>query len=241
MVDTTIILLHLRSSDDVILRMKTLIQKKSLAEEVASKIQEQITLGHYKINEKLPIEAELMKSFGVGRSSIREAMKLLANSGFLRIQQGVGTFVERLTSTREPMDQRIMRANVQDLDEVRQILEMKIAEKAAINRTDDDIVAMKEHLLNRMIAAKEGNLEECVEADIQFHIAIAKASKNEILADLYKSASVHLKKGFLHLYGDTKIFQETSAVHQQLLENIIAQDPKKAWNTVAKIIGHINY
>ncbi|MDL2142613.1 MULTISPECIES: FadR/GntR family transcriptional regulator [Flavobacterium] len=241
MVDTTIILLHLRSSDDVILRMKTLIQKKSLAEEVASKIQEQITLGHYKINEKLPIEAELMKSFGVGRSSIREAMKLLANSGFLRIQQGVGTFVERLTSTREPMDQRIMRANVQDLDEVRQILEMKIAEKAAINRTDDDIAAMKEHLLNRMIAAKEGNLEECVEADIQFHIAIAKASKNEILADLYKSASVHLKKGFLHLYGDTKIFQETSAVHQQLLENIIAQDPKKAWNTVAKIIGHINY
>jgi DNA-binding FadR family transcriptional regulator len=180
MVDTTIILLHLRSSDDVILRMKTLIQKKSLAEEVASKIQEQITLGHYKINEKLPIEAELMKSFGVGRSSIREAMKLLANSGFLRIQQGVGTFVERLTSTREPMDQRIMRANVQDLDEVRQILEMKIAEKAAINRTDDDITAMKEHLLNRMIAAKEGNLEECVEADIQFHIAIAKASKNEI-------------------------------------------------------------
>ncbi|WP_374173037.1 FadR/GntR family transcriptional regulator [Flavobacterium tructae] len=241
MVDTTIILLLLRTSDDVILRMKTLIQKKSLAEEVASKIQEQITLGHYKINEKLPIEAELMKSFGVGRSSIREAMKLLANSGFLRIQQGVGTFVERLTSTREPMDQRIMRANVQDLDEVRQILEMKIAEKAAINRTDDDIAAMKGHLLNRMIAAKEGNLEECVEADIQFHIAIAKASKNEILADLYKSASVHLKKGFLHLYGDTKIFQETSAVHQQLLENIIAQDPKKAWNTVAKIIGHINY
>lgn len=221
--------------------MKTLIQKKSLAQEVATKIEEQINLGHYKVNEKLPIEAELMKSFGVGRSTVREAMKILANSGLLRIQQGLGTFVESLNSTREPMNQRLMRANVQDLDEVRQLLEMKIAEKAAINRTEDDITAMKEHLENRMIAANEGKLEECVEADIQFHIAIATASKNEILADLYKSVSVYLKKGFLHLYEETKIFQDTCAIHEQLLESIIAKDSKKAWNTVAKIIGHINY
>ncbi|OMQ10345.1 FadR/GntR family transcriptional regulator [[Flexibacter] sp. ATCC 35103] len=218
-----------------------LINKKSLAEEVASKLQEQISLGHYKLNEKLPIEAELMKSFGVGRSSIREAMKLLANSGLLRIQQGVGTFVQEVRTTREPMDQRLMRANVQDLDEVRQLLELKIAEKAAINRSEDDIMAMKMHLQNRMIAANRGLLEECIEADIQFHIAIAEASKNEILADLYKSASIHLKKGFLHLYPDTKIFQDTYAIHEQLLKSIIAQDSKKAWNTVAKIIGHINY
>lgn len=221
--------------------MKTLITKKSLAEEVAAKLQEQIELGHYRVNEKLPIESELMKSFGVGRSSIREAMKLLANSGLLRVQQGVGTFVKQITSNHEPMEKRLMRANVQDLDEVRQLLELKIAEKAAINRSEEDITEMKKHLANRMIEANRGNLEECVEADIQFHIAIAKASKNEILAELYQSASVHLKRGFLQLYPDTKIFQDTYAIHEQLLESIIDQDSKKAWNTVAKIIGHINY
>ena len=218
----------------------TLINKKSLAEEVASKLQEQISLGQYKINEKLPIEAELMKSFGVGRSSIREAMKLLANSGLLRIQQGVGTFVQEVTGTQEPMDQRLKRASLKDLDEVRQLLELKIAEKAAINRTDDDIVAMKQHLANRMKTANEGLLEECVEADIQFHIAIAEASKNEILADLYKSVSKHLKKEFLKLYPDTEVFKETYIIHEQLLKNIIAKDPKKTWNTVAKIIGDTN-
>lgn len=218
-----------------------LINKKSLAEEVASKLQEQISLGQYKINEKLPIEAELMKSFGVGRSSIREAMKLLANSGLLRIQQGVGTFVQEVTGTQEPMDQRLKRASLKDLDEVRQLLELKIAEKAAINRTDDDIVAMKQHLANRMKTANEGLLEECVEADIQFHIAIAEASKNEILADLYKSVSKHLKKEFLKLYPDTEVFKETYIIHEQLLKNIIAKDPKKTWNTVAKIIGETNY
>ncbi|WP_184544685.1 FadR/GntR family transcriptional regulator [Mucilaginibacter sp. FT3.2] len=219
--------------------MNTLINKKSLAQEVAAKLQEQISLGQYKINEKLPTEPELMKNFGVGRSSVREAIKLLANSGLLRVQQGVGTFVEQVTGSREPMDQRLKRASTQDLDEVRQLLEMKIAEKAALNRTEKDIINIKTHLLARQTTANQGLIEECIEADIQFHIAIAEASKNEILADMYRATSIHLKKWFLHIYPDTGIFIQTFALHNQLLNNIIAGDAKKAWNTAAKIIGHI--
>ncbi|MFZ0596527.1 MAG: FCD domain-containing protein, partial [Flavobacterium sp.] len=103
------------------------------------------------------------------------------------------------------------------------------------------IIAMKQHLANRLKAANDALLEECIEADVQFHIAIAQASKNEILADLYQSVAIHLKKGFLELYPDTHVFQNTYVIHEQLLESIIAKDSKKAWNTVAKIIGHINY
>ena len=220
--------------------MDVLIKKKSLADEVASSIQEQISTGKYRINEKLPIEPELMKSFGVGRSTIREAIKILANSGLLRVQQGIGTFVEIPAASREPMEQRLKRAKVQDLDEVRQLLEMKIAEKAAINRTDSDIIAIRGHLVNRKKAAAAGLIEECIAADIQFHIAIAEASKNEILADLYKSASIHLKKWFLHIYPDTAVFEETYPIHEQLLKSIIAGDAKKAWSVAAKIIGHVS-
>jgi len=220
--------------------MKVYINKKSLAEEVAAKLQEQISLGHYKVSEKLPIEPELMKSFGVGRSSIREAIKLLSNSGLLRVQQGVGTFVEQVTGSREPMDQRLKRADIKDLDEVRQLLEMKIAEKAAVNRTEKDIEAIKGHLIKRLNAAENGLIEECIDADIQFHIAIAEAAKNEILADLYKSTSVHLKNWFINIYPDAKIFSETQLIHETLLKNIIAGDAKKAWLTAAKIIGHIS-
>lgn len=215
--------------------MNTLIQKKSLADEVAAKLQEQISLGHYKVNDKLPIEPELMKNFGVGRSTIREAIKILTNSGLLRVQQGVGTFVEQAAS-REPMDQRLKRANMHDLNEVRQLLEIKIAEKAALNRTEKDIAAMKTHLANRKIAADAGLLEACVDADIQFHVAIAEASKNEILADLYKATSVHLKNWFMQIYPDTGIFTETSAIHEQLYKSIVAGDAKKAWSIAEKII-----
>lgn len=217
--------------------MKVYINRKTLAEEVAAKLQEQISLGHYKVNEKLPIEPELMKTFGVGRSSIREAIKLLTNAGLLRVQQGVGTFVDQ-TGSREPMDLRLKRANVKDLDEVRQLLEIKIAEKAALNRTDKDIEAIKKHLNNRRIAADNNLIEECIEADIQFHIAIAEASKNEILADLYKGASVHLKQWFINIYPDTAVFIETYNLHEQLLKNIAAGNAKMAWATAAKIIGY---
>lgn len=65
-----------------------IIQRKSLAEDVASKLPERILEGNYKINQKLPVESELMKNFGVGRSTVREAVKILVNSGFLRVKQG---------------------------------------------------------------------------------------------------------------------------------------------------------
>lgn len=216
------------------------IIKKSLADEVASKIQEQILLGKYQLNEKLPIEPELMKSFGVGRSTIREAIKILTNTGLLRVQQGAGTFVEQVTGTREPMEQRLKRANVQDLDQVRQLLEMKIAELAARNRTDADIMVIKGHLEDRKNAAVMGLKEACIDADVKFHMAIAEASKNEILAELYKSIAIHLKNWFMTIYPDTVIFQETYPIHEQLLKSIIAGDSKKAWSIAAKILGHVS-
>jgi DNA-binding FadR family transcriptional regulator len=219
--------------------MNKVIIRKNLADEVADKIIAQISSGHYKVDEKLPIEPELMKHFGVGRSTIREAVKSLANSGLVRVQQGVGTFVEPATANREPMDQRIKRANSQDLDEIRQLLEMKIAEKAAANRTEKDIAGIKTHLAARKQAALDGLLAECIDADIRFHVAIAEASKNEILADLYRSVSVHLKSWFLHVYPDTKVFVETYAIHEQLLKSIIARDPRRAWSLAARIIGHV--
>lgn len=215
-----------------------LIKRKSLTEEVAAKLQEQILLGHYKVNDKLPIEPELMKSFGVGRSTIREAIKLLTNSGLLRVQQGLGTFVDNQTASREPMDQRMKRANIEDLNEVRQLLEMKIAEKAALNRTEKQIEEIKLHLAARKAAANNGLLNACVEADINFHVAIAEASGNQILADLYKTASVHLKNWFLQIHTNTEAFKETYHWHEQLLQQIVAGNAKQAWDMASKIISY---
>ncbi len=221
--------------------MEAFINKLSLAEQVAGKLQEQISLGRYKVNDKMPIEPELMKMFGVGRSTIREAIKVLANSGLLRVQQGAGTFVNNVSAVKEPFEQRLKRANNTDLNEVRELLEVKIAEKAALNRTDNDIVQMTTHLRNRKEAAENGLMKECIEADINFHITIAQASKNEMLADLYRSVANHLKNWFLDFYADTSAFKRTYSLHEELLNYIIKKDATKAWETAAQIIAPKNY
>jgi DNA-binding FadR family transcriptional regulator len=215
-----------------------LIPRRSLADEVAAQLQQQITLGKYKTGEQLPIEPELMRSFGVGRSTIREAIKILVNSGLLRVQQGLGTFIEGTEGIKEPLFQRLKRADINDLEEVRQLLEIKIAEKAAANRTEKDLKEMRRWLAVRKKAALDNLLNETIDADINFHTAIAVASKNDVLADLYKTFSMQVKKYFLSIFNDTTSFIKTQDMHEQLLESIKASDPKKAWNTAAKIIAY---
>lgn len=125
------------------------LSKKSLAEELAGRLQGQFMSGKFEVGEKLPPEPELMQIFGVGRSTVREAVRILSNMGFLKVRQGAGTFVERLTPPDEPMERRLGRADLHDLDEVRKILEVAIAEKAAERRTAHDAAVLEKHLAER--------------------------------------------------------------------------------------------
>ena len=216
------------------------ISRRSLADEVASRLQQQIVSGHYKVGDQLPVEPELMQQFGVGRSSIREAIKQLVNSGLLRVQQGMGTFVEDNSGIGEPLAQRLKRSDVKDIDEVRQLLEMKIAEKAALNRTAKDIKKMKQYLEAREKAAIANDIEASVDADISFHITIAEASGNEVLSDLYKSFAARMKSNFLRIFTDTSAFRRTAILHQELLNSIVDKKAKEAWHFAARINGHIS-
>lgn len=214
------------------------IRRNSLADEVAQRLQEQISLGTYKTGEKLPTEPALMESFGVGRSTIREAVRILANSGVLRVQQGLGTFVEEQTGIVEPLPQRLKRAPFEDLDEVRQLLELKIAQKAALNRNEQDIEQMTACLKKRREYGTANQVADCIQADIDFHLAIAQASGNSILMDLYRTVAMHLKAKFVERFKNTDTFVNTQQLHKNLLNSIVAQDDQKAWQCVLKIIDH---
>jgi DNA-binding FadR family transcriptional regulator len=217
---------------------QNIIQRQSLADEVAAKLQTKILKGGYKVNQKLPVEAELMKNFGVGRSTIREAVKILVNSGFLRVQQGIGTFIDDTTGINEPFMQKLKRADVKSIDEVRQLLEMKMAEKAAMNRTGNDISKLEYFLGKRTKAANENLLVECVDAHINFYIVLAEASKNDILSDLYKLFAIQLKNELLNTHDDTDFIKNAPDHHHKLLDSVLRQDPKRAWYWSAKITGH---
>lgn len=206
----------------------TVIRRKSLAEEVAEQLQKQIIGGELKEGDKLPIEAELMEIFGVGRSSIREAVKRLENMGYLKVRQGKGTFIAAPTPAKEPLEQRLKRADIQELYEVRNILESAIAEMAAQRHTGQDLEEMMKHLKERKEAAETGALAECIEADIKFHVSVAKAAHNEILLELYSSVANRLLDSYKDLYEDTAHFIESQPLHEKVAESIASNNKKEA-------------
>lgn len=216
-------------------RQSTPLPRHSLADAVVGRLQQQLSLGVYKAGDKLPSEPELMEQFGVGRSTIREAVRILANTGLVTVRQGSGTLVEEQKGIAEPLQQRLRRADATQLDEVRQLLEIKIAEKAALLRTRKDLTKMKSLLQERKTAAQTGDTEAAIRSDIQFHVAMAVATRNDILADLYRSVAEQMGRHFRQTFLTTDNFTATQQLHELLLQSIIDQDPKKAWHYAAKI------
>lgn len=214
------------------------IIRKSLAEEVAAAIEEKIKLGDFPLESKLPTEPELMKQFAVGRSTIREAVKYLSQSGYLSVQQGLGTFVKSVTG-HHALDAKIEKGNFDDIFEVRHVLELRIIEKAAINRTAKGLKDMAQALKDRRKYAESNNLTACVESDIAFHSAIAESCGNNILTALYTTLSVHVNKFFMSIYKDTSPFLSSQKQHEELMLAIKNKHVKQAVDIANRIIQHI--
>lgn len=215
------------------------IQRRTLAQEVAERLIEGISNDVYVIGEKLPIEPELMKIYGVGRSTIREAIKILSIKGILSVQQGVGTFVVS-KNPQESLEAQIDKAKLEDVLEVRSILDAKIAGKAAIHRTEEDLVTIKMYLELRNTLATEKKPLECYEADVNFHVSIAKACGNSLLKEIFIVASKHILSSFEnHHNNDTEPFKISQKIHTDLYLAIENQDSEKAEFIAQQIVDRI--
>jgi DNA-binding FadR family transcriptional regulator len=209
--------------------MNKIIERKSLSEVVAEHLQGQIQSGMYQLQQQLPSEHQLTREFGVGRSSIREAIRKLENNGMVRVQQGLGTFVIALTPAGESLSKLLHASEDEDVAEVREVLEGKIVEKAALNRTEEDIREMKAALEKRNKAADQNKLLPWLEADIAFHLSVAAACKNPVLNNLYKSfAEQQLKQSIKKNYAEQVSMHRLTELHIQLLNAIIGKQPAKA-------------
>src|SRR5471030_1636517 len=103
------------------------------------------------------------------------------------------------------------------------MLEIKMAEKAAINRRSNDISKLEYFLDKRTKAANENLLSDCIDAHLNFYIVLAEASKNDILADLYKLFAMQLKNDLLNRHEDTSFFKEAPENYRNLLDGVLRQ------------------
>jgi DNA-binding FadR family transcriptional regulator len=215
-------------------------KKETLGSRVISQIRNDIAQGKFKLNEKIPAEPELMQLYGVGRSTIREAIKTLATAGILKVQQGSGTFVNSFVSE-QTIEQRLKNADFDQINAVRILLEGEIVRLAAQNRTRAHIDQIEQCLEKRKQAIQSEQRQACVDADIAFHMAIAHASLNNVLADLYESFTLIIRDFFSKREAQgISHFAMSHHLHEQLFKAIKAQKVKQAEQLIQQILNN-NY
>lgn len=138
----------------------------------------------WKIDEKIPTESALVQNLGVGRNTLREAIKILEYLGVLEVKQGLGTFV-RTQNDFSMVIHSIHHADLYEHLEVRCLLEIEIAKLAARNRTSEDMRSIVECLENRA-KMDDGDISRLILSDQQLHLAISKATQNKTLYATYE-------------------------------------------------------
>lgn len=211
-----------------------------LSDRISGLIKQDITQGKYKPGDKIPAEPELMKQYEVGRSTIREAIKALAMAGVLRVQQGMGTIVNAATDT-EPIDSKLRRADFDEINAVRRMLDREIVSLAVENHTPEQLQQLETHLYNRKAAIEANNRQACTDADIAFHTTIAQASGNSVLFNLYQSFTAVILDFFSKREPQgIGHFAMSHHLHQQLYNAIKAKKLKQAREAMQQILDN-NY
>ena len=222
------------------------ISRTRLCDQVADELRAMIAGKQYLPGEKLPVEGELAAHFGVSRITVREAMRKLDIMGIVEVRQGAGTFVRELTpgayiKTLLPM-LSMDNNSLKDIFEVRQVIECKSAELAALNATPEDLSQVKRVLAKMPEAARTGKLRQYNELDLQFHYAVAKCTHNQILITIQELLS-DLVEGSISM-GLTPLnaLEHSVIFHRKIYEAIVKGDSVSAMGLMnAHIEGGTNY
>ena len=207
------------------------IQSERLYERIVSQIEQRIEAGDLKVGDQLPSERELAEQFAVSRTAVREAVKALRQKGLVEIRPGRGTFITNGTpdTIRNSLGMLIKMGATKgsgNLVEVREILEPEIAALAATRITDEFITAMQD-AVNIMETALD-NVDMFVEADLDFHLALAEATQNPIIPILMDSI-IDLLREQRKRIGLTKGGLRRGQVHhKKILDAVTRRDAQAA-------------
>ncbi|MDL4774784.1 FadR/GntR family transcriptional regulator [Actinomadura xylanilytica] len=208
------------------------LRPSPLVEQAADHLREQIADGSWPVGTRLPGETTLAKQLGVGRSTVREAVRALAGAGLLQARQGAGVFVIA-TEPAEDWAARLRRASLADVYEVRMMIEVRAAELAARRHTAADLAALDAALAARDAAR---GTEAFIDADIALHAAVVSAAHNPVLADLFAGFAPVLREGLLDLVRivDVRDAEDDHGreAHAALVEAVRDRDPAAAGDAV---------
>ncbi len=207
----------------------------SMPKQIANDMENKIKKGVYKIGDKLPTEPELVAIYQASRNTVREAVQSLIHAGILEARQGNGTYV--IASDRLQVDLFSLMNEVKskDIVEVRTLLEGYIVQSAVEHCTPEDVQNIHAHLEKRNSAYQKK--KENTKEDIAFHIAIAKATHNELLIKMYQYVAQFFAEYIStasKLHVDEQVYIDT--LHKNLAFQIENKDTEGAQKSIQEII-----
>ena len=207
------------------------VRTARLYEQIVEQIEESIRERRLKPGDQLPAERELAQQFGVSRTAVREAMKTLCEKGLVEAYSGRGTFVTSgksqpvrhslnwLVNSRDALDAR-------HVTELREILEPEFTALAA-TRIEDQQLAMMREAIDVMDRSMQ-DPQAYIEADLDFHLALAEAAGNPLILSLLDSIVDVLREERLGVFAVPGGPTRGQIHHKLILKAIEQRNPAKA-------------
>jgi len=217
-------------------------QRKSAVDTVIETVRDLLLTRQLKRGDRLPNEMELTRKLNTSRGSIREAMKILSSFGIVEIKRGNGTYISHSTSNRL-FDHLVFQMILSDTDkrkltELRELIEIGIIKLVIAKATEEDIGLIKaEHArMAERVAMQEADPEVLTELDLRFHLAMGKATKNELIRKVYEFTLDLFAPSIKETHMRPDNSRNALKHHENILAGLTAKDRDRAEAAVEESI-----
>ena len=218
---------------------KKITETKSLSQRIEAEIEDAIRAKKLMPDEKLPTEIELSKSYGVSRNALREALRSLDSKGLIRIEKGRGMFVnnyslsQAVSSVNMFLEMNASKDNLLQIIKLRQMFEPEIAAAASLNRTEEDLLNLKQ-AIQAMEKCPADNLTEEALEDNKFHKLIAEAAHNFSLLVVMNPIYSLMPKFVDFVYGKSENRKENTLKYHWEIFHAIEQKDETSVRAIMK-------
>lgn len=205
------------------------IEKVSVTELTTRAIRQSILEGEYKVGDKLSTEIKLCQQLNVSRTVVREALRILATEGYIRMLPGRGAFVARVTEiAKDNYWASLSSASFKDLMDVRAPME-ELAARLAARRSGPELTAQLEENFAAFIQAnKSSDRQSLIRLDEQFHMTIFKATGNALLLTIGKMLTEAFNEYRYASFNDEGTYANAIEPHSRLITAFRKQSEEEA-------------
>ncbi|MAU11567.1 MAG: hypothetical protein CL607_17215 [Anaerolineaceae bacterium] len=214
------------------------IQRDGIVVDILDSVKQALLTDELKPGQRIPSETELMREFGVGRNSIREAMKMLQALGVVEVRRGDGTYVVDKPSLKnfQPLIfAMLLRINAtKELVELRTMTEIGYCQLAGQCGTEEDFAAIRDAgaAWEAEVMKKKPDLNRVLQLDMQYHRAIIAATHNELVAMLAETVEEIFFQTIRQVHTQERVLRYGLEGHRRITESLSTRDPIRIYEAV---------